>query len=62
MALSVTPTAKRQERILVAQVLPSLRHMVDVYSIKVAYRAIWIQRKVFLPCLRILDEFFRLSC
>jgi hypothetical protein len=42
MAFSVTPAAKRQERILVAQVLPSLRHMVDVYSIKVAYRAVWV--------------------
>ena len=42
MASGMTSAAKRQEGIFVAQILASLRHMVNVCSIKITDHAIWV--------------------
>jgi hypothetical protein len=61
MASGMTSTAKRQEGILVAQILASLRHMVNVCSIKITDRAVRVQCKVFLSYFGVLFEFLCVS-
>jgi hypothetical protein len=61
MASGMTSTAKRQECIFVAQILASLRHMMDVISSEATNSTEWIQCEVFLLCLPVYRKLFSVS-